>query len=97
MNILKNYARVEGGNGKTKQTIVVGVIGFPNVGKSSLINSLKRSKAAPVGNMPGVTKSMQEIYLDKNIVLIDSPGVVLATKEQSDSLILRSAVKVEDI
>jgi nuclear GTP-binding protein len=48
MNILKNYARVDGGN--AKQTIIVGVIGFPNVGKSSLINSLKRSKAAPTGN-----------------------------------------------
>lgn len=61
MNILKNYARVVGGNGKTKQQITVGIIGFPNVGKSSLINSLKRSKAAAVGNMPGLTKSMQEI------------------------------------
>jgi nuclear GTP-binding protein len=75
----------------------VGVCGFPNVGKSSLINSLKRSRAAPSGNMPGVTKSLQEIVLDKNIILIDSPGVVLSNKEQSDSLILRSAVKVEDI
>ena len=80
-----------------KQSIVVGIIGFPNVGKSSLINSLKRSKAAATGNMPGVTKGLQEIQLDKNIVLIDSPGVVLASKEQSDSLILRSAIKIEDI
>ena len=80
MNILKNYARVEG-TAKAKQQIVVGIIGFPNVGKSSLINSLKRSKAAATGNTPGVTKSMQEILLDKNIVLIDSPGVVLASKE----------------
>ena len=47
--------------------------------------------------MPGVTKTMQEILLDKNIVLLDSPGVVLSSKEQSDSLILRSAIKVEDI
>ena len=55
LNILKNYARV-GGDSKAKTLITVGVIGFPNVGKSSLINSLKRSKAAATGNTPGVTK-----------------------------------------
>lgn len=96
MNVLKNYARVDG-ESKTKGLITVGVVGFPNVGKSSLINSLKRSKAAATGNTPGVTKAMQEIQLDKNIVLLDSPGVVLTTNEQTDSLILRSAVKVEDL
>lgn len=80
MNILKNYARVEGEK-DAKKLITVGVIGFPNVGKSSLINSLKRTKAAATGNTPGVTKSMQEIQLDKHIVLIDSPGVVLSTQE----------------
>jgi nuclear GTP-binding protein len=47
--------------------------------------------------MPGVTKKMQEINLDKNIVLLDSPGVVLSTNEQSDSLILRQAIKIEDL
>jgi len=96
LNILKNYARVDG-DSKAKTLITVGVIGFPNVGKSSLINSLKRSKAAATGNTPGVTKQMQEIQLDKNIVLLDSPGVVLTTIGQADSLILRSAVRVEDI
>ena len=87
MNILKNYARVE--DTQNKQTISVGVVGFPNVGKSSLINSLKRSRAAATGNTPGVTKAMQEIQLDKNIILLDSPGVVLSTKDHTDSLILR--------
>ena len=96
LNVLKNYARVDGDQ-KAKTLITVGVVGFPNVGKSSLINSLKRSKAAATGNTPGVTKAMQEIQLDKNIVLLDSPGVVLTTNEQTDSLILRSAVKVEEL
>ena len=40
---------------------------------------------------------MQEIQLDKNIMLLDSPGVVLSTKEHTDSLILRQAIKIEDI
>ena len=49
LNILKNYSRVEG-DSKAKGLITVGVIGFPNVGKSSLINSLKRSRATATGN-----------------------------------------------
>ena len=96
LNVLKNYARVAG-HKSAKQLITVGVVGFPNVGKSSVINSLKRCKAAATGYTPGVTKTMQEIKLDKNIVLIDSPGVVLSTNDQSDSLILRSAIKVEEL
>ena len=95
MNILKNYARIDGAS--AKKTIYVGVVGFPNVGKSSLINSLKRNRAVATGNTPGVTKSMQEVQLDKNIILLDSPGVVLSTQEQSDSLILRQAIKVEQV
>lgn len=74
----------------------MGVIGFPNVGKSSFINSLKRSRVAGTGNTPGFTKGIQEIYLDKDIVMLDSPGVVLS-KDNADSLILRNVIKVEDL
>ena len=42
-----------------------GVVGVPNVGKSSLINSLLRTRAAAVGNTPGVTRVPQNLRLDK--------------------------------
>ena len=40
---------------------------------------------------------MQEINLDKDIILLDSPGVVLSSTDQTDSLILRSAIRVEEL
>lgn len=55
LGILKNYARSR----NMKTAITVGVVGLPNVGKSSLINSLKRTRAVSVGATPGLTRSMQ--------------------------------------
>ena len=49
--------------GKARMT--VGVVGYPNVGKSSVINSLLRSKATPTGDRPGITKCLQTVQLDK--------------------------------
>ena len=43
-------------SGKDRSTVVVGVVGFPNTGKSSIINSLKRTRVCIVGSTPGVTK-----------------------------------------
>jgi len=76
LQLLKNYSRTGGMGGKTKTTICVGVIGYPNVGKSSIINALKRSRAVGVSPRPGFTTSMQEVVLDRNVRLLDSPGVV---------------------
>jgi nuclear GTP-binding protein len=76
LQLLKNYARTGGTGGKSKTTIVCGVIGMPNVGKSSIINALKRSRAVGVSPRPGFTTSMQEVVLDRNVRLLDSPGVV---------------------
>ena len=94
LQLLKNYAR----NRNLKTAITVGIVGFPNVGKSSLINSLKRSRsAAAVGNTPGMTKVSKEIVLDKHVKLIDSPGVVFASSlgESAGVTALRNCVKVE--
>lgn len=91
MKLLGNYCR----NRDVKTSITVGIVGFPNVGKSSVINSLKRSKACNVGSTPGITKAMQEIQLDKHVKLLDCPGIVMATGNSDTQIILKNVVKVE--
>lgn len=92
LNLLKNYCRV----GDTKTVISVGIVGFPNVGKSSLINSLLRTRAVGVSPTPGHTKLSQEVILDKNIRLIDSPGIVFADGNTTATA-LRNCVNVEEM
>ena len=72
MSLLANYSR----NKDMKTSIRVGVVGIPNVGKSSIINSLKRRRACQVGANPGMTRTMQEVEIDSNIKIIDSPGII---------------------
>ncbi|KAL2918845.1 nuclear GTP-binding protein nug1 [Polyrhizophydium stewartii] len=94
IRLLKNYCR----NLNIKTSITVGIVGFPNVGKSSVINSLKRSKVCNVGATPGVTKVSQTIHLDKNIKLLDCPGIVFSrstSDEDAAQVLLRNCVKVE--
>ena len=52
------------------------VCGIPNVGKSTMINALAKRKAAKTADKPGVTKSLQWIKLDKDLELLDTPGVL---------------------
>lgn len=93
IQLLKNYARSK----NMKMSITVGIIGIPNVGKSSLINSLKRERAVGVGATPGLTKSMQEVVLDKNLKLLDCPGIVFTSSTSEAEAALRNAVKVEQL
>ncbi|RZC48484.1 hypothetical protein C5167_016910 [Papaver somniferum] len=94
LKLLKNYSRSH----EIKKSITVGIIGLPNVGKSSLINSLKRCRAVSVGATPGLTRSMQEVQLDKNVKLLDCPGVVMLKSEESDaSVALRNCKRIEKL
>ena len=52
------------------------IVGIPNVGKSTLINRLVGKKATNVGNMPGVTKNLSWIRINKDVELLDSPGIL---------------------
>ncbi|TSV54867.1 Guanine nucleotide-binding protein-like 3 [Bagarius yarrelli] len=67
----------------------VGVVGFPNVGKSSIINTLKGIRACHAGVLQGLTKCMQEVHLSKKVKMIDSPAIVAAPCNSGDKLALR--------
>lgn len=91
--LMGNYCRTM----DIRTSIRVGVVGYPNVGKSSIINSLKRSRVCGVGSTPGFTKSCQEIVLDKHVKLIDSPGIVFADNRSEGDMVLRNCVKLENL
>ncbi len=66
------------------------VVGIPNVGKSTLINALAGKACTKTGNKPGVTKGKQWIRLNKNVELLDTPGI-LWPKFESQRVGLRLA------
>ena len=67
------------------------VVGIPNVGKSTFINTFAGKACAKTGNKPGVTKGKQRIRLNKNVELLDTPGI-LWPKFEDQSVGLKLAV-----
>ena len=76
IRILRNLIKRESKKITKKGKVVVGVIGYPNTGKSSLINILIGKKSAGTGAQAGFTRGIQKLKLDENTVLLDSPGVI---------------------
>ncbi|ORD94202.1 NOG2 [Enterospora canceri] len=78
-----------------KKSISIGFVGYPNTGKSSVINTLVKKDACRVAPVPGQTRVWQYIALMKEVYLIDSPGVIPIMTERES--ILFGAVRVENI
>lgn len=92
LTALKSYAA----KSNLKRSIIVGVIGYPNVGKSSIINSLTSrhggsAKACPVGNQAGVTTSLREVKIDGKLKVLDSPGIVFPAESKKKSRVEQEA------
>ncbi|GAV03067.1 hypothetical protein RvY_13549 [Ramazzottius varieornatus] len=93
INILRQFAKLH----IDKKQISVGLIGYPNVGKSSIINTLKAKKVVKVAPIPGETKVWQYITLMNRIYLIDCPGVVYPTGNTDEDTVLKGIIRVEHL
>lgn len=85
--------------GMKRQPAKAMVIGIPNVGKSTLINSLASRRAANVGNKAGITRAEQWIKLSDDFILLDTPGILpmnYPTPEQAVRLALLGSMR-EDV
>ncbi|CAL8103307.1 unnamed protein product [Calicophoron daubneyi] len=80
---------------KHRPQISVGIIGYPNVGKSSIINALRNKKVCKVAPLAGETKVWQYVNLMKSIFLIDCPGVVYPDGATEAELVMKGVVRVE--
>ena len=80
---------------KTKHNpnlVTIGMVGYPNVGKSSVINVLCKKKLVGVASQPGKTKHFQTLFIENDILLCDCPGLVFPnfTSNRSEMVILYS-------
>ncbi|CAL6046694.1 Nucleolar_GTPase [Hexamita inflata] len=74
--------------------IIAACVGYPNTGKSSVINALANRPACQSAPIPGLTRTVQEIHIDQRIRILDTPGVIYDTKK---SVILREELLVDPI
>ncbi|MGC9133112.1 MAG: GTPase [Nanopusillaceae archaeon] len=80
---------------KDKEKVYIGLFGYPNTGKSSIINLLVGKKRAKTSPIPGFTKGLQIVKLSRRFYLIDSPGIIVSKDKYL--LAILGAIRVEKI
>jgi ribosome biogenesis GTPase A len=96
--LMKDENRKRSERGMKPRAGRVLIVGIPNAGKSTLINRLVGKKAAGVGNTPGFTKNLSWIRINKDLELLDSPGILwpkLEDQEAAHILASLSSIKEE--
>lgn len=95
MKSFRSSSFVSMNNGKP---FVVGLVGYPNVGKSSTINSLLKAKRTAVSSTPGKTKHFQTLFLEKDLLLCDCPGLVFPNFTHSkEELICNGILPIDQL
>lgn len=98
LELLQFLKLIKSKNHSSKKEIIIGTIGYPNVGKSSLINVLCGKKLVGVASRPGKTKNFQTIILSKEITLCDSPGLVFPNIVNSKSeMVMNGVIPIDNL
>jgi nuclear GTP-binding protein len=94
IQLLRQFSKLH----QDKKQISVGFIGYPNTGKSSIINALRKKAVCSVAPIPGQTKVWQYVTLMNRIYLIDCPGIVpISSRDDPTSTVLKGVVRVENL
>jgi len=80
-----------------KKQIVLAVMGYPNVGKSTIINGLKGRYVAGTSPIPGFTKGEKLVRIGKNFLIIDTPGILPLKKANAYDLVLKGFIPPEKL